>query len=180
MNNKEILNRTLKKYGAEGMLGEDGRIMQAVLEAMEVATNQHHVQPEVLLIRSADLLHTVNSFKPKGYAAGELGIVMSGPVGQKTRPSSARHYFKDAKTLKSYALDFVEENGVASSTEIRRFMFELANPGKTYDPVADRGFYSSYFSHSWKAKSSFSYPSKNDNRVLSRQADGRYFVVCKK
>ena len=97
--------------------------------------------------------------------------------------SPKRHYFKGDKTLKALALDFVEEIGPSTSTEIRRFMFELANTGQTYDPIKNRGWYSSYFSDasSWikyLPKARFSQPSKDDNRILRRKADGKYVVIC--
>ena len=104
----------------------------------------------------------------------------------KPEPSPKGRYFKGEKTLKSMALDWVEENGPCTNTEIRKYMFECSNPGVKWDPVKNRGWYSSYFSEtghpSWFAKGSgkaarFNVPSKNDNRVLSRRSDGRYHVV---
>lgn len=93
-------------------------------------------------------------------------------------------YYKGAKTLKAQALDFVQSKGEASSTEIRKFMYEISNPGLTYDPIANRGFYSSYFSQSgyyMVARSivqpRFKVPSKNDNRGLTRLANGKYSVI---
>jgi len=87
------------------------------------------------------------------------------------------------KTLKSQALDFVQANLVATSTEIRKFMFETAGHG-IYNPKNHRGYYSSYFSNCGYPfgpnkniiQARFSVPSKDDNRVLTRLANGMYQV----
>lgn len=97
-------------------------------------------------------------------------------------PSPKGRYFKGEKTLKALALDFVEENGPCTSTEIRRFMFETSNPDKTFDPVRDRGWYSSYFSAAGHYRRTpiearFNVPSKDDYRVLEKKDNGTYFVV---
>jgi hypothetical protein len=49
------------------------------------------------------------------------------------------------KTIKQTALDFVKENGPTTHGEIKRVMYEYRF-GRTYDPIENRGWYSSYFS----------------------------------
>lgn len=78
-------------------------------------------------------------------------------------------------TLKSRALDFVAAQEYATSTEIRKFMFEEAGHGR-FDKVKHRGYYSSYFSDGLIQRAIFSTPSKNDKRVLTRLANGSYQV----
>ena len=85
------------------------------------------------------------------------------------------------QSLKSRALDFVEKRGFATSTEIKKFMYELTHPNTTYDPVKNRGWYCSYFSASGygptRKEALLMTPSKNDNRILKRENDGRYTVM---
>jgi len=233
MNNEQILDATFKKNNCEGILGKDGRVYKAIIEAMNIAT-----------------------YNVKGYEVGELGIVMAAPLQCKTSQPAIhivdedgnlvwdgylisilhisrniesfvdkvnygitnerarvsfmndtrlrewykanydkhneevedenpkRQYFKDAHTLKSYALDFVAEKGKATSTEIKRFMYELANLGQTYDPIENRGWYCSYFSAAgygrFRREAVLTTPSKNDDRVLNRNNDGTYSVVTYK
>ena len=104
-------------------------------------------------------------------------------------------------TLKEYTLNWIEhQNRPVSSTEIRCFMYEATHPGLTYDPVMDRGWYSAYFSRgsAYKYESgksqpgvspyflgsvtvihrqpAFSYPGRNDNRILVKNESGKYEI----
>jgi len=43
MNNKEILNKTFEKYNCKGILGEDGSLFKAVLEAMDIVSSSSKI-----------------------------------------------------------------------------------------------------------------------------------------
>jgi hypothetical protein len=102
-------------------------------------------------------------------------------------------------TLKEYTLNWIEhQNRPVSSTEIRCFMYEATHPFLKYDPVENRGWYSAYFSRgsAYKYESgksqpgvspyflgsvtvihkqpAFSYPGRNDNRILVKNESGKY------
>jgi len=97
--------------------------------------------------------------------------------------------FKGKKTLRAYALDFVEFCGEARSTEIRKFMYELSQR-RPYDAVENRGWYSSYFSDNIRmqmrngqftgtvaAPALLLNPSNSDSRYLTKLSNGKY-TVC--
>ena len=94
---------------------------------------------------------------------------------------SKRKYYKGTKTLKTQALDFIQNKGTTTSTEIRKFLYETSNPGKTYDPIKHRGFYCSYFSETGWYKNVISatlkYPTKNEPRQAVKLPSGVYAVV---
>lgn len=108
------------------------------------------------------------------------------PAEDNSNQVSKRKYFKGAKTLKSLAIEFVLAKGSATSTEIRKFLYETSNPGQIYDPIEHRGYYSSYFSDSGVfcanmfgtgiVKSQLLNPTKTDDRFLVKQASGAYTV----
>ncbi len=91
-------------------------------------------------------------------------------------------YFKGSKTLKSFALDFVQSKGEASFKEIQKFMFELSNPELIFDSIVNRGFYCSYFSDKRNfngtfSKAKFSIKSDKDKRILVKIKNGKYKVI---
>jgi hypothetical protein len=96
--------------------------------------------------------------------------------------------FKGKKTLRAYALDFVEFCGEARSTEIRKFMYELSQR-RPYNTVEHRGWYSSYFSDNIRiqmrngqftgvvtAHALLLNPSSSDSRYLTKLSNGKYAV----
>ena len=113
------------------------------------------------------------------------GIKVGTPLAEVKEPK--RKYFKGTKSLKSLALDFIQSKGSAKPTEIRKFLYETSNPGKTYDPFLHRGFYSSYFSSSGsylaslkgypETPAALKSPSKNEQRQAVKLPSGVYAVV---
>lgn len=81
------------------------------------------------------------------------------------------------KTIKQTALDFVRENGPCTHGEIKRVMFEYRFGKGTYNPVSDRGWYTSYFS-----ENSLGYGAillKGEERLV-KNSDGLYTYVNNK
>lgn len=50
------------------------------------------------------------------------------------------------KTIKQAAIEFVKNEGPKSHGEIKKFMYEYRFGEGTYDPIENRGWYTSYFS----------------------------------
>jgi hypothetical protein len=93
------------------------------------------------------------------------------------------------KTIRSRVMDFVEKQGFVRRRDIVKFIRENLQ-GKRFDPVRDRGYYSTAFlhqSHRWEhgiytytMKSNPGYfmrPSKNDSRYFVQNAQKKYCVV---
>lgn len=101
--------------------------------------------------------------------------------------TSQNKYFKGPKTLKALAFDFIQGKGIATSTEIRKFLYETSRPGLTFDPIKHRGYFSSYFSDSGTyiaslyggtiKRAALTYKGRNDERFAVKLPSGKYSVI---
>lgn len=92
------------------------------------------------------------------------------------------------KTIRSQVMDFVQRKGFARRCDIVKFIREEVQ-GKSFDPVRDRGYYSSAFLHqsrywnngiyTYKIEQNPGYfmrPSKKDSRYLVQNLQKEYYV----
>jgi hypothetical protein len=224
MTNQDILQNSFKKHNCENIIGTDGRLYTAILEAMELAATNVNVETVMEKLHAKDYLR-IPKLNPLNTIVDECGLrvnesflnemfdlcsskedflkkVNLGITNEKSSisyindkliliwfdkrynnapaPSPKGRYYKGEQTLKSQALDWVQLNGPKTSTEIKKFMYEISNPGKTYNTFENRGWYCSYFydAMSWSAthrrKAQFNKTSPNDNRILFKLANGKY------
>lgn len=78
------------------------------------------------------------------------------------------------ETLKDKAIEFVENQGSATNSEIRKFMYETKFPGSTFQPTRDRGWFCSYFSGQsfMGVTGCFEIPSRNTGKFLTKHYNG--------
>jgi len=153
---------------------EDVKSFTNYSDAEEFASTIEYADCE---IAENELTNEPKEIPLQAKAYTEMAIV----TNMEMTPIKKARYFKGDKTLKAYALDFIEENGPMTSTNIKKLMYEISNPGKTYDSYYHRGYYCSYFSkfgHALeKVPALFDVASPGDNRVLYKNNCNKYFVV---